>query len=216
MQDNRLQLPILCLVTDPAACLGRPLEQVVAVAVEAGVGLVQLRQKELPARQLLDLGRTLLGPISQRGAALVVNDRVDVAMALGAQGVQLGGGSLPVREARRLAGDGMLIGASAHSLEEALRAEGEGADYLILGTIFETRSHPGLKPAGLGLVSRVAETVRIPVIAIGGISAGNAGLVMAAGASGVAVITALQSAPDVAAAVRQLLAAMKEGLGGGP
>ncbi|MCL4370768.1 MAG: thiamine phosphate synthase [Chloroflexi bacterium] len=213
MRRHHLRFPILCLVTDPEACRGRPLEQVVAVAVEAGVGLVQLRQKQLSARQLLQLGSSLLEPVRRWGAALVVNDRVDVALALGADGVQLGGGSLPVAETRRLVGQGMLIGASVHSLEGALQAEGEGADYLLLGTIFETRSHPGLEPAGPGLVSRVAGAVRVPVIAIGGIKPDNAGSVMAAGASGVAVITAILSAQDAAAATGRLLCSMTQAHG---
>ena len=210
----KLQSPILCLVTDPEACLGRPIDRVVAAAVGAGAGIVQLRQKGLAARELLRLGESLLGTIRAHGAALVVNDRIDVALVLGADGVHLGGGSLPVADARRLVGASMLLGVSVHSLEEALQAEREGASYLVLGTIFETRSHPGMKPAGLALVTRVAGAVRIPVVAIGGITVDNAASVIGAGASGVAVITAIQSAQDVAAATRSLLAAMKESLGG--
>ena len=213
MQVDRFHPPILCLVTDSQACLGRPLDRVVGEAVEAGVGMVQLRQKELTAGELLRLGRALLETVRGRGGALVVNDRVDVALALGADGVHLGGGSLPVAEVRRLVGRGMLVGASVHSLEDAVAAEMEGADYLLLGTIFETRSHPGAPPAGPGLVSRVVGAVRIPVIAIGGIGADNADSVMAAGARGVAVITAIQSAQDISAATRRLLAAMREGIG---
>lgn len=212
MRRVSIHPPILCLVTDRTACLGRPLEQVAADAVEAGVSLVQLREKDLSARQLLELGRSLRGAVRVRGGSLVVNDRVDVALAIEAEGVHLGGGSLPVREVRRLVGDRMLVGASVHSLEEALRAEGEGADYLLLGTIFETRSHPGLRPAGLELVSRVARAVTIPVVAIGGIKADNAAAVIGAGAQGVAVLTAIQSAVDVAAATRGLVAAIAGGL----
>jgi len=210
---TRLRTPILCMVTDPDACLGRPIERVVAEAVEAGVGMVQLRGKGMPARELFLLGRALLEPVRRGEALLVVNDRADVALALGADGVHLGGGSLPVGEVRRILGPGRLIGVSVHSVAEALDAERDGADYLVLGTIFETRSHPGLEPAGLGLVSRVARSVGIPVIAIGGIHAGNAASVMEAGARGVAVITAIQSAPDVGAATRALLAAMGKGTG---
>ncbi len=200
---------MLCLVTDRTACLGRPLEGVVLEAVRAGAGLVQLREKDLSARALLDLGRRLLEPVRAAGGRLVVNDRVDVAMALGADGVHLGAGSLPVREARRLTGAGVLIGASAHSREEAVAAEAEGADYVVLGTIFETRSHPGVRGAGPGFVREVAASVGIPVIAIGGITAANASRVMEAGASGVAVITAIQSAGDVGSATRALLEAMR-------
>jgi len=206
--------PLLCLVTDRAACLGRPLDSVVAAAVSAGVRLVQLREKDLSARELLHVGEPLLKLVREGGAALVMNDRVDVALALEADGVHLGGNSLPVKVARRVAGDGMLIGVSVHSIEEAARAEGEGADYLILGTIFESRSHPGTPPAGLSLVSRVSAAVRIPVVAIGGINAANAGSVVAAGASGAAVITAIQSARDVEAATRSLLRGMAKYLHG--
>lgn len=210
MRRGQLTLPVLCLVTDRSACLGRELEAVVAQAVAAGVSLVQLREKDLSARELLRLGRRLLEPVRAGGAALVVNDRVDVALALGAGGVHLGGVSLPVSEVRPLVGESFLIGASVHSREEALRAERDGADYLVLGTIFETRSHPGLEPAGVGLVARVAEAVRIPVVAIGGITGANAAAVIAAGASGVAVIRAIQSATDVAGATRRLRKAIDQ------
>ena len=142
----------------------------------------------------------------------MVDDRLVSAMALGADGVQLGGGRLPVREARRGVGD-MLLGASVHSLDEAFCAEADGADYVVLGTIFETQSHPGKAAAGLSLVADVAAAVRIPVVAIGGINPGNAASVMAAGASGVAVITAIQSTEDVAGATRALLSAMRSGHG---
>ncbi len=201
--------PVLCLVTDRAACLGRPLETVVTEAVAAGASLVQLREKDLSARELLHLGRRLLAPVRASGALLVVNDRLDVALALGADGVQLGARSLPVREARRLVGDEMLVGASVHSLEEAVRAEEDGADYAVLGTIFKTRSHPGTPGAGVGLVAEVAAAVRIPVIAIGGITAANTPLVMRAGAVGIAVITAIQSAEDVTTATRALWRSVK-------
>ena len=201
--------PILCLVTDRTACAGRPLDSVVATAVAAGVRLIQLREKDLSARELLRIGETLLEPVREGGGLLVVNDRLDVALALGTDGVHLGSNSLPVKAARRVVGDGMLIGVSVHSTEEAVRAEREGADYLVLGTIFETRSHPGTPPAGLGVVSEVTAAVKLPVVAIGGINATNASSVIGAGASGAAVITAIQSAQDVEAATRTLLAAMR-------
>ena len=200
--------PILCLVTDRGACLDRPLEGGGAGGGQGG-GEPGPAQAEGVARgELLELGRRVMARAHECGAALVVNDRLDVAMAMGADGVHLGGGSLPVGEVRRLVSGGMLVGASVHSLEEAVRAEGDGADYLVLGTIFETASHPGRAPAGLDLVARVTSAVRIPVIAIGGITAGNARSVMDAGASGVAVIRAIQSADDVAGAARSLLRAM--------
>ena len=209
MAKVKLQIPILCLVTDRGACAGRPIEGIVAAAVAAGVGLVQLRERDLSAREILRVGETLLEPVRKGGGALVVNDRADVAVVLGADGVHLGGNSLAVRSARKVVGDAMLVGVSVHSIEEAVQAAGEGADYLLLGTIFETRSHPGMPPAGLSLVTEVAAAVRIPLLAIGGVNATNAGSVIGAGASGVAVITAIQSAPDVSAATRALLGAMR-------
>ncbi|MGI5836721.1 MAG: thiamine phosphate synthase [Chloroflexota bacterium] len=200
-----LKQPIICLVTDRTACLGRPLEELVACSVRAGVNLVQLREKELPTRDLYQLGSSLLKPVREGGAALVINDRADVALALGADGVHLGSNSLPIKEVRKLVGNEMLIGASIHSLEEALSAEQEGADYLVLGTIFETRSHPGARPAGLSLVTQVSAATSIPVVAIGGINCSNAYSVMKAGAQGVAVITAILSAERAQAATRDLL-----------
>ncbi|HEX9017233.1 MAG TPA: thiamine phosphate synthase, partial [Chloroflexota bacterium] len=181
----------------------------VAEAVGAGVSLVQLREKDLSARELVELGTRLLRPVRAAEAALVVNDRIDVALALGAEGVHLGAGSIPVAQARRLIGESGFVGMSVHSLDEAVRAERDGADYLVLGTIFDSRSHPGVHGAGPDLVRRVTSAVRIPVLAIGGITASNAGSVMEVGASGVAVITAIQSAPDVARATRALLEAIK-------
>lgn len=203
-----LKPPVLCLVTDRTACLGRPLGAVVAAAVGGGVRLVQLRDRDLPARELLRLGQALLAPVRAGGAALVVNDRVDVALALGADGVHLGAGSLPLAEARRVVGAGLLIGVSVHSLKEAILAESQGADYLVLGTIFETRSHPGKPAAGVSLVAEVTATVRLPVLAIGGITPANAASVMVRGAAGVAVIGAIQSAEDVQAATRALMGAI--------
>lgn len=207
---QKLKPPILCLVTDREACHGRPLAEVVGAAVGAGAGMVQLRDRGLPAKELLTLGEQLLLVVRAGGALLVVNDRVDVAIALGADGVHLGAGSLPLRVARDLVGDRTLVGASVHGVDEAVRAQAEGADYLIVGTIFATPSHPGVVPAGPRLIAEVARRVAIPVLGIGGIDASNAGQVMAAGASGAAAITAIQSAPDVAGATSALLAAISE------
>jgi thiamine-phosphate pyrophosphorylase len=211
MTKAHLPVPSLSLVTDRDSCLGRPREGVIGEAVGAGVKLVQLREKGLATRELFELGLRLIRPIHEAGALLMVNDRVDIALAIGADGVQLGGGSFPVIVARRLAGSGLLLGVSVHSVEEAVAAEREGADYLLLGTIFATASHPGRAPAGPVIVERVAGAVRIPVVAIGGIDAGNARQLMEIGASGVAVIRAIQSAPDVAAAARALREAVERG-----
>ena len=167
--------------------------------------MVQLREKDLPARALLDLAKRLRAVTTDK-ALLIVNDRVDVALLCDADGVQLGEDGLDVAAARELLGHDRLIGRSVHSIEGAVAAELEGADYLVLGTIFPTASHPGAETGGLDLVRAATNAVRIPVLGIGGITAGNAAAVMDAGASGIAVITAITLADDPASAARGLYA----------
>jgi thiamine-phosphate pyrophosphorylase len=176
---------------------------VVAQAVSAGVNLVQLRERDLPAGQLIDLGRALREALA--GAArLIVNDRVDVAMALEADGVQLPESGLPVADARRLLGPDRLIGRSVHSLEGALAAARAGADYLIFGPVYATGSHPGAPPAGREALHDIAQAVSVPVLAIGGINAENARGLILAGAAGVAVVSNIMGAASPRAAAEEL------------
>ncbi|MHB1006532.1 MAG: thiamine phosphate synthase [Chloroflexota bacterium] len=200
-----LTLPALCLVSDCQLAGGDRLLDVVAAAVAGGLTMLQLREKDLSAGELYALGLRVR-PMLGRRCALVVNDRLDVALALGADGVQLGAGGLPVAAARRLAGAHLLIGRSVHAVAEAVAAERDGADFLLLGTIYPSRSHPGEPGAGPGLVARVRAAVALPLVAIGGIAAGNVAEVMAAGADGVAVISAIMGARDPSAAAAALAA----------
>ncbi len=203
----KVPLPCLCLVTDRHLCGEASLVERVAQAVQGGVNMVQLREKDLPGGRLLALAKELKQAMGQQ-AVLVVNERVDVALAAGAQGIQLGEEALPVTEARRLAGEEMLIGRSVHTPEGALRAQDQGADFLVLGTIFPSRSHPGESAAGVGLVARVVERVKLPVLAIGGVNQQNAYQVMKAGASGVAVVGAILGSQDPRRAAQELWAAI--------
>ena len=203
-----LPKPCLCLVTDRRLTRGDLVERV-AEAVHGGVDLVQLREKDLPAGELLELAGSLLETIGQR-AKLIVNDRADVALAAGAQGVQLGEEGLPVSAARTTLGSGALIGRSVHSVSAASQAETDGADFLIVGTMFASRSHPGVAPAGPDLIRRVSGACRLPLIGIGGITAENAPKVIEAGASGVAVITNILAASDPKAAAALLKQAICE------
>jgi thiamine-phosphate pyrophosphorylase len=209
----QIPVPCLSLVTDRGLCASDPEELVkrVAQAVRGGVNLVQLREKDLPGGQLLRLAEDLRNVTSGR-ALLFINERVDVAIACGADGVQLGEEGLPV-EAARLVGDrtgqdGLLIGRSVHSVEGAMDAQGWGADLLVVGTIFPTGSHPGAAPAGPQLIADIVGKVNIPFVGIGGIGPSNAHQVMDAGAAGVAVISAILAAGDPEQAASELKGAL--------
>ncbi len=202
--------PCLCLVTDRRLCSGDfgELERRVEAAVKGGVGLVHLREKDLPAGRLLEVAERLRA--ATKGAALLfVNDRVDAAMACGADGVQLGEEGMPAGAARAVAGEGLLIGRSVHDVEGAIAAEAQGADFLLVGTVFPTGSHAGVEPEGLQLLSRVAGRTALPFAGIGGIKAANVGAIIGAGASGAAVISAILGAADPERAARELKEAME-------
>ncbi|HEU0020153.1 MAG TPA: thiamine phosphate synthase [Dehalococcoidia bacterium] len=192
--------PCLCLVTDRRLGDEAMLVERIADAVLGGVDLVQVREKDLPGGRLLELVQRIKEAIGD-SALLIINERVDVAGAVAADGVQLGEEALPVSEARKILGPHRLVGRSVHSLEGALQAQGQGADFLVVGTMFASRSHPGGESAGPQLVQRIKAQCSLPVIGIGGIGAANAGQVMEAGASGVAVISSILAArrPEVAA-----------------
>ena len=206
-----LPYPCLALVTDRRLGNGDTLPERVAAAVAGGVDLVQLREKDLPGGPLRELAAKVRERIGNR-ALLLVNERVDVAAALPAAGVQLGEDALPVAAARRLLGPDALIGRSVHSLEGAKVAAAAGADFLIAGTMYASRSHPGEPPAGPDLIRQIAAVTTAPVIGIGGITAANVGVVMQAGAAGVAVITGILADPDPERAAAQLKAAMRAAL----
>ena len=204
----KLALPCLCLVTDRERTASGDIASAVSAAVDGGVGMVQLRGKDYPAGELLSLAHELRDATKGR-ALLIVNDRVDIAILCEADGVQLGEQALDVHSARRLVGPDMLIGRSVHSAEGAVEAAASGADFLALGTIFETSSHPGARTGGIELVRDATGRVETPVIGIGGISESNVAEVVRAGAAGAAVITAISMAQDPAEAASRLSAAMR-------
>lgn len=209
--------PILCYVTDRHALPGADLyslSDIVPRAVAAGVGWIQVREKDLPARALLELTRSCVAAARNAQTRIIVNDRMEVALAAGAAGVHLGARSLPiaiVAEWRRTAGaaapKGFLIGASCHSLAEALEAERAGGDYVFFGPVFATPSKAAFgSPQGIAKLAEVCRSLLVPVLAIGGITAENAAECLAAGAAGIAAIRLFQEAADlatVAAALRR-------------
>lgn len=204
-----MEAPCLCLVADTSVVSADELAQRVSAAVSGGVGLLQIRAKELPGGQLLSLASELKAAIGGR-AALIVNERVDVAVAAVADGVQLGEEALPVAKARKLLSDGAIIGRSVHSVEGAVRAEAAGADVLVVGTMFSTGSHPGVDPAGPSLMREISLRCSIPLIGIGGINSINLAEVVTAGASGVAVIRSILAAPDPREAAEELKTALHD------
>ena len=166
--------------------------------------MVQLREKDLSVRDLYDLGARVKEAIAGR-AKLVVNDRIDVALALNADGIQLPEDGAPVAEARPIVGPDMLIGRSVHSVSGAVEAESSGADFLIAGTIFPSASHPDGPTQGTDFIRALCREVAVPVLAIGGITTQNVGEVMEAGCSGAAVISSISEAKDPGGAARTLL-----------
>lgn len=194
--------------------LGQPawwLPRVVA-ASEGGVDAVQLRDKSAGAldlqRHALTLGQAFRARPANKRPLVLVNDRLDVALAVGAGGVHLAGRSLPVADAVRLADGRLLVGRSVHSLEEAREAEQQGASYVTFGHVFPSTSKPGLPPRGTDALAEIVRALAIPVLAIGGISRDNLGGVLATGCAGVAVISAILSAPDPRDASRALRQAL--------
>ena len=211
-----LPFPCLMLVTDRLLCGGADgLVAAVEAAVQGGADAVQLREKDpdgrsLPPEDLLPLARRLRQATLGR-ALLLVNGSLEVALASEADGVHLPGSAPSVwrpRETVPVGGQRFLVGRSVHSLEAARRAEAEGADYLVAGPVYETRSHPGREPAGLSLIEGITRRVRVPVLAIGGVNAGRVDEVVRAGASGVAVISAVLAAADRRAAAGDLRRAL--------
>ncbi|MGB9803155.1 thiamine phosphate synthase [Desulfofundulus sp.] len=195
----------LYVITGDKFSRGRSILEVARAAIEGGATVLQLREKEFTARQLIDVGHQLRRLTREKGVTFIVNDRVDVALAVDADGVHLGQDDLPVGMARRILGPGKIIGISTHSVEQALEAQRQGADYIGVGPVFETHTKDDVQaPVGVDLVRQVASAVSIPKVAIGGIKAGNVEEVIAAGADGAAVITAVVAAEDVSGAAREL------------
>jgi thiamine-phosphate pyrophosphorylase len=199
----------LTLVTDRSQTRGRELTAVVGECLAAGLPAVQVREKDLGALELATLCRRLGALARAHGARLIVNDRVDVALAVGADGVQRTHASLPVDEIRSLAGKRLAIGASVHALEDAVDAEARGADWITFGPVYDTPSKRGWgAPQGLERLAKVSAAVRIPVIAIGGITPERVAAVRQAGAAGVAAIAAILDTESPAAATRRFLHAL--------
>lgn len=185
----------LYLVTDPVLHRGRGVAATCEEALKAGVRFVQLRDKNASTRSLYDSALTLRNMCTEYSSCFVVNDRIDVAMAVKADGVHLGQSDMPADIARSIMGPKAIIGVSVRTLEEAEKAKADGADYIAANLVFSTETKKDIKePLGLEMVSILSRASSLPMIAIGGINPENTALVINAGCTGVAVVTAIMNA----------------------
>ena len=201
--------PSLYVVLDRAAAGGRDLVDILDAALAGGSRLIQLREKEWPSGRVLPLAERLRARCAAAGATFIVNDRVDLAVAAGADGVHVGQDDLPARAARPLLRAGMILGVSTHSVAQARAAQADGADYVAVGSMFPTRSKAEFELVGTELLRKLRGEIRVPLIGIGGITHANVGEVIAAGADGVAVISAVCAAADPRAAAERFVALIR-------
>jgi thiamine-phosphate pyrophosphorylase len=191
-------------VTCQKLSAGRSDPQVLDGIIAGGARIIQLREKEMPARELYELAEKFREVTSRAGVLLIINDRVDLALAVDADGVHLGQGDLPIPAARRIAPD-LILGASTHSLEQALEAEKLGADYINIGPIFPTETKGSLTTfLGPDAISEIGPQVNIPFTVMGGINSDNLDEVLAAGATRIAMVTAVTMAEDIARTTKEI------------
>lgn len=210
---NLSRIPRLHLISDRRLCPLDRFAQIAGIAVAAGFDAVHLREKNLGAGRLVDAGQQLRRTIDSR-ASIIVNERLDVALVLAADGVQLGEESFIPRDVRAVAGRSLLIGRSVHDPASAERVALEGADFVIAGHVYATASKVDQEPRGTEFIRAVVAACPVPVIAIGGITPERVPQVMDAGAWGVAVISGVLRAPDPAEAARKYRIAIDQALGG--
>lgn len=196
----------LHVLTDRKASRGRSHLQVAEAAIAGGADVLQLRDKEASSGLLYEEALRLRKITRDAKVPFIVNDRLDIALAVEADGVHVGQSDIPASVARRLLGPGRILGVSVATVEEALQAEWDGADYLGVGPVFEARgTKPDTsEPIGLDCITRIRRRCRLPIVAIGGINAENAGKVRKAGADAAAVISAIVSADDISQETRRL------------
>lgn len=196
---------LLYAVTDRAWTGGQPLARQVEAALQNGATCLQLREKALDPAAFREEARQMAALCRRYGVPLIINDNVEVALACGAAGVHLGQQDMPIAQARRMAGPDLILGASAHTVQEALEAQAAGADYLGVGAVFSTSTKADASPLSLTTLREICAAVSIPVVAIGGITETNLLQLTGCGAAGVAVVSAIFGAPDPGAATARLV-----------
>jgi thiamine-phosphate pyrophosphorylase len=205
MAAQNLSLPPLYAILDPEQTRGRSAGHVLRALLSGGIKILQLRAKAIPARDFLELARSVREPTRAHDCRLIINDRVDVALACDADGVHLGQEDLPLHAARKLL-PAKIIGISTHDLEQAKKAEAGGADYIGFGPMYGTATKDtGYSARGPAMLRELRGTVRIPIVAIGGINEGNVSEIWNAGADSAAIISDVLSAENITAKVTRIL-----------
>lgn len=195
----------LYLVTDRPLSRGRPTTEIVKAAIAGGVTCVQLREKNCATREFIDEAHAIKALLGDKNIPLIINDRLDVALAVDADGVHLGQDDMHISDARKIAGNSLIIGISAESIDDAVQAEKAGADYIGVSPVFATLTKTDTAaPLGLEGVQEIRKRIDIPIVGIGGINHSNAASVISAGADGIAVVSAIVSADDPAASTNDL------------
>ena len=206
MIKDKLRHSHLYVITDRALSKGRSITEVVAKAIAGGAGIIQLRDKESTSKKLIQDGFSLRELTKEKNVIFIINDRVDVALAVNADGVHLGQDDFPVNLARKIIGEDKIIGVSVGSVEEAIQAVKDSTDYVSIGSIFPTQTKPDAGDAvGTRIITEIKKHVSVPLVAIGGITADNIAQVATAGADCAAVISAVIGADDVKVAAQRLI-----------
>lgn len=201
----------LYLVTDRGLSRGRSSKEIALAAVRGGVTCVQLREKSCSTREFVAEALALKGALAEADVPLIINDRIDVALAVGAAGVHLGQSDMRMEDARRILPPEMVIGISAESMEDAVRAQAQGADYIGISPVFSTPTKTDTAPPlGIAGVRAIRELVDIPLVGIGGLNLENGASVIAGGADGIAVVSAIVAADDPEKAARELAASLNK------
>lgn len=203
-QGKRLDFRLYA-ITCESAHPGRSIVEVMEEAIRGGADIVQLRDKTASKRELLEKAKALRELTRRYGVPFIVNDHVDVALAVEADGIHLGQDDLPLAEARKLVGPDKIIGISTHRIEEARAAEAGGADYIGVGPVFATETKPHATPVTTAYVRQVAAEIRIPFVAIGGIKLHNVDEVLAAGARRISAVSEIVGSADVRGTCRQFV-----------
>ena len=200
----------LYLCTDRRLMTSPTIEASVESALRGGTTVIQLREKDCSSREFYELGLRVKKITERYNAPLIINDRVDIALAVGAAGVHVGQGDLPCKVVREIVGPDMIVGGSAATLDEAVRAEQDGADYLGVGAMYATATKTDTRPVSMEELLKIRAAVKIPIVVIGGINKQTLGNFKGTGVNGLAVVSAIVAQPDPEAAARELLRMWKE------